>query len=221
MDLINKIKSYFKRKEKQKTYCDFNNHEIEEKKSDDIPDTKSDVVFTDPDLSSEGLELNKVPDKLPPEKTSKKKNKTKIIHSENRKKIRKISSNEDLYELFTGEQNPGVREYSVSVSSQLSAPGRNCRKDAKLRQRKVIDLHGLSSYEAERKIESSIIVYRQKGMGSIQFITGKGKHSKNMKPVLRSLAEKKAVELKKSGKICSFEWEKKHKKKSGSIIIYL
>jgi len=217
MSLIEKIKSFFSRKKRHQAVLKFRTDKekvLSEKKVDAL-------VFDQEVLSGEKEELNKTTKIISPKKFSKKKN--KILHPklEKKEEIRKISSKDDLYELFTGEKNPGINEYTPTQANQLMVPGKNCRKHAKLRQKKVVDLHGLSFYEASQKIENSFIAARLKGTGSIQFITGKGKHSKNMKPVLRSLAEKKAIEFKKDGKICSFEWEKKHKKKSGSIIIYL
>ncbi|MDY0359889.1 MAG: Smr/MutS family protein [Desulforegulaceae bacterium] len=219
MSLIKKLKSFFKKKIQKDSQ--FIVDEIKEEKPPELSDKKdTNFIFRHELIPNEKDGFNKVTKKnLQPKLVKKKKAyQTKV---ENKVKIRRISSKEDLYELFTGEKNPGINEYIPSQIKDLSNPGKNCKKEAKLNQKKVVDLHGLSSSEAVQKIENSIISAKHKGFGSVQFITGKGKHSQNMKPVLRSLAEKKAVEFKKRGKICSFEWEKKHKKKSGSIIFYL
>lgn len=222
MNFIKKIKFFFQKKKKIEIDYEFNS---DKENNSNEPCQKDSILNIEPlskDRDSGGeLKLKKVIEKKPSKNVLNKKKKTVLKKNQNKDKIRNISSKEDLYELFTGEKNPGISEYIPPQKNHIPIIDKNCRKEGKLKFGKVVDLHGLSSFEAAQRIENSIVSARQKGFGSIQFITGKGKHSKNMKPVLRSLAEKKAVELKKDGKICSFEWEKKHKKKSGSIIIYL
>jgi DNA-nicking Smr family endonuclease len=225
MGLLKKIISFFKKNEKS----------IESKNSiAEINEEKSEFEILPketPEIKKEVLPEKKVQPQKSPKKPKKKLNKKKsspqnitasLKKEEKPKQIRQISNQEDLYELFTGEKNPGIKEYVPPISSLKSfKPSKNCLKESKLRPQKVYDLHGMGFTEADKKIENSLMSAKLKGLGSICFITGKGKHSRNMQPVLRDLAEKKAVELKKKGAICSFEWEKKQKKKSGSIIFYL
>lgn len=223
MNLIAKLKSFFKKKEKTEEQKNYKPTYDSVKKDDNCLDNAENPS----EETEEKTPLEKVSDTVCKKETLRSKKKIPVKKSpspkpdKKKEKIRKISTQDDLYELFTGEKNPGIREYTPSGTVIFSRPSKNCRKSAKLKSQKIVDLHGLSFTEADKKIENSIISAKHKGHGSICFITGKGNHSKNMKPVLRNLAEKKAVEMKKNGKICSFEWEKKQKKKSGSIIIYL
>ncbi len=86
-------------------------------------------------------------------------------------------------------------------------------------QRKL-DLHGLTSLEAEAETERFISVAMSDGLKTVRVITGKGYHSLSG-PVLRDKIEILANLLKKNGKILSWKWEKKYKEKSGSIVFFL
>ncbi|MGM0609395.1 MAG: Smr/MutS family protein [Candidatus Muiribacteriota bacterium] len=158
--------------------------------------------------------------KLKYKKTTPKK-KVKISPAENKKKIKKIKSEDDLYELFTGKKNPEVYEYKPAKDD--GSKELNFHEKFKLYPppEKTVDLHNLRSFEAEIKIENTVVSARIKGIKTVCFITGKGTHSANNDSVLKKLAESMAVEYKKKGEIFTFRWEKKKKKKSGAIIFYL
>jgi len=57
-------------------------------------------------------------------------------------------------------------------------------------------------------------------LGAVRIIVGKGLHSQ-AGAVLPDAVEKKIVELKRAGRIATFSWEKKSKRASGSIIVFL
>ncbi|MGM0417381.1 MAG: Smr/MutS family protein [Thermodesulfobacteriota bacterium] len=153
--------------------------------------------------------------KKPPQK------KVKISPAQNKKKIKKIKSEDDLYELFTGNKNPEVYEYKPQKDD--GSRELNFHEKFKLYPppEKTVDLHNLRSFEAEVKIENTVVSAKVKGIKTVCFITGKGTHSENNDSVLKKIAERMAVEYKKKGEIFTFRWEKKKKKKSGAIIFYL
>ncbi|MDY0131439.1 MAG: Smr/MutS family protein [Desulforegulaceae bacterium] len=222
INLIKKIQSFFKKSKNFKGKKDLNDNKVNINFEPEFKEKEERVFPEKPDSSidSESVDKEKIKIAPPLKKISRKKNKA-LQKKRAKEKIRQISMEDDLYELFTGKKNPGIKEYSPSETIRYSKPDKNCLKTSMLKPQEIVDLHGLSFLEADKRIENKIISAKYKGVGSVQFITGKGKHSKNMKPVLRDLAEKKAVEMKKNGEICSFAWEKKQKKKSGAITFYL
>ncbi|MBU1017731.1 Smr/MutS family protein [Patescibacteria group bacterium] len=84
-----------------------------------------------------------------------------------------------------------------------------------------LDLHGLKAVEAESEIDSFIRTVHERGLKTVEIITGKGTHSKDSRSVLRDVAEEKIVDLKKHGLILHFKWENLRKTKSGVLIVYL
>lgn len=84
----------------------------------------------------------------------------------------------------------------------------------------TLDLHGLTSDEAEAITLRFIDNSERKDFKTLRIITGKGIHSID-KPVLRDKLEILSNKLKKEKTILFWKWEKKHKEKSGAIIIFL
>lgn len=85
----------------------------------------------------------------------------------------------------------------------------------------ILDLHGETALSAEQKTMSFVHTCIQRGLKTIQIITGKGLHSPGGVPVLPDVVEAKLVVLKQEGVIFNFRWEKKLKDKSGSVWVYL
>lgn len=83
-----------------------------------------------------------------------------------------------------------------------------------------IDLHGYSAVEAEKRTAIFIRNARRKGIRTVRVIVGKGLHS-NGKAVLPDVIEKKIIQLKQSRCVLGFKWEKKDKRKSGALVVYL
>lgn len=83
-----------------------------------------------------------------------------------------------------------------------------------------LDLHGLTSEEAERRVESFLLTARGKGLRTVKIITGKGLHSHG-DPVLRNLMDQMARALKSHGQIRNFVWENGQRERSGAVILYL
>ncbi len=83
-----------------------------------------------------------------------------------------------------------------------------------------LDLHGYTAAEADNATELFIRNARLKGILTLRIIVGKGLHSQG-KAVLPDLIERRIIELKKLDWVLGFSWEKKDKRKSGALIIYL
>jgi DNA-nicking Smr family endonuclease len=83
-----------------------------------------------------------------------------------------------------------------------------------------LDLHGNTVPEAEKRTEAFIENARRKKIRTVRIIVGKGLHSEE-KAVLPDVVEKKITRLKRKNWLLGFEWEKKDKRKSGALIVYL
>jgi len=83
-----------------------------------------------------------------------------------------------------------------------------------------IDLHGCNRKEAEQKADSFIYSARYKGLKTVRIIVGKGIHSRG-EAVLPDVIEKNIIALKKKQVVLSYCWEKRKKRKSGAVIVYL
>ncbi len=83
-----------------------------------------------------------------------------------------------------------------------------------------MDLHGYTAAEAQSGTEAFIRKARNKGIHTLRLITGKGLHSQG-KAVLPDVVERKLIELKQKKWVLGYKWEKKDKRKSGAVIVYL
>lgn len=83
-----------------------------------------------------------------------------------------------------------------------------------------LDLHGNRAPEAEERTVIFIERACVERILTVRLIVGKGLHSEG-DAILPSVVEKKLAELKRTGKILTFKWEKKEKHKSGALIVYL
>ncbi|MBF0573201.1 MAG: Smr/MutS family protein [Desulfamplus sp.] len=83
-----------------------------------------------------------------------------------------------------------------------------------------IDLHGYTSKEAESKTETYLRNCWRDGLFTVQVIVGRGIHSP-YGAVLPDLVEDLLIRLKREGIALWFEWDRRTKSQSGSIIVYL
>lgn len=83
-----------------------------------------------------------------------------------------------------------------------------------------LDLHGYTGREAGIKAETFIRNTRVRGLKTVRIIVGKGLHSTG-KAVLPDVVEAKIIDLKRKKWVLSYKWEKKDKRKSGALIVYL
>ncbi|MCP5103598.1 MAG: Smr/MutS family protein [bacterium] len=83
-----------------------------------------------------------------------------------------------------------------------------------------LDLHGFTAKEAEKRTETFIRNARRRGIRTVRLIVGKGLHSSG-KAVLPDVVEAGLIRLKRDGWVLSHKWEKKDKRKSGAVLVYL
>jgi DNA-nicking Smr family endonuclease len=83
-----------------------------------------------------------------------------------------------------------------------------------------LDLHGLTAKEATVAAGDFITGAIERRLNTVRVITGKGLHSQG-EPVLREIIEEKLLEWKAEGLVLAFQWERQHKLRSGSVIVYL
>lgn len=158
-----------------------------------------------------------------------------------KKGIAKIGEHADFYEIFKTERKSVKKKSFAEVLeenldqdklqeaiTQKTSKNRAAEPEAVLPDKEVkelppqqeIDLHGLTSAEAELKLESFFQTVKGKGFITVRVITGKGLHSDGP-AVLRNIAEQKIAELQKRNLVVSYRWEKKTREKSGSMIVVL
>jgi DNA-nicking Smr family endonuclease len=161
-----------------------------------------------------------------------------------RGQIRRLSADDNLLELF-GEQHaeqPGPTDTATeesfsslleeSITSVDQQEILSCKypesdiPDAQARRispgvvRAELDLHGCHVQEALVRVEAFIETCTLQGCDAVRIIVGKGLHSQ-AGAVLPDAVEKKIVELKRRGRVATFAWEKKYKRSSGSLFVYL
>lgn len=83
-----------------------------------------------------------------------------------------------------------------------------------------LDLHGFTSIRAAATVEMFIGKALRDEIQTVRVIVGKGLHSQG-KAVLPDVVERKLAELKRKEWVLTYKWEKKDKRKSGSLIVYL
>ena len=83
-----------------------------------------------------------------------------------------------------------------------------------------LDLHGYTAVAAEIKTRFFIQNCKQQGFFTLRIIVGKGLHS-DLGPVLPDVVEDVVRKMKKQNVVIFYEWDKKKKSKSGSILVYL
>jgi DNA-nicking Smr family endonuclease len=85
---------------------------------------------------------------------------------------------------------------------------------------KILDLHGHTGPEAQAATDNFILLAKEKGLKTLRIIVGKGHHSEG-KPVVPGVVEQRLYQLLRKGIVLDIEWEKKDKRKSGSVKVYL
>jgi DNA-nicking Smr family endonuclease len=162
-----------------------------------------------------------------------------------RDRIRTLDVHEDFYELFgarNGEDTapePSCEDeepFSRMLEAKLSGANqaeiiRQKYPEHPLESKKhqtgffakpqsELDLHGCHVHEALVRVEAFLETAAMQGMNTVLIIVGKGLHSQGS-AVLPDAVEKKIVDLKRRGRVAAFTWEKKHKRASGALLVYL
>lgn len=83
-----------------------------------------------------------------------------------------------------------------------------------------LDLHGFTAIGAQVKTRSFIQSCKYQGVFTVRIIVGKGLHS-DIGPVLPDIVEDVVKEMKQQDQVLFYEWDKKKKRKSGALIVYL
>ncbi len=83
-----------------------------------------------------------------------------------------------------------------------------------------LDLHGYNAIGAQLKLRSFIQTCKHQGFFTIRIIVGKGLHSEDG-AVLPDIVEDELKEMKKQNLVIFYEWDRKKKRTSGAIIVYL
>ena len=83
-----------------------------------------------------------------------------------------------------------------------------------------LDLHGYNAIGAQLRLRSFIQSCKHQGYFTLRIIVGKGLHSENG-AVLPDVVEDELKNMKKENFVISYEWEKKKKRQSGAIVVYL
>ncbi len=83
-----------------------------------------------------------------------------------------------------------------------------------------LDLHGYTAIKADLNVELYLRNAFRNGTYTVRVIVGKGIHSEDG-PVLPDVIEKRVNQMKNEKIVLAYEWDKKKKSKSGSLIIYL
>ncbi|MBF0201816.1 MAG: Smr/MutS family protein, partial [Desulfamplus sp.] len=83
-----------------------------------------------------------------------------------------------------------------------------------------LDLHGFTAAQAAARTESWVRQLWRGGFFTLRIIVGRGIHSQ-FGPVLPDVVEDILIRLKREGTVLWFEWDRKRKHQSGSVIIYL
>ncbi len=92
---------------------------------------------------------------------------------------------DDRQAIFSYIEKNGVYDKDASSSARHSTSRKVCRKHS---IRVVLDLHGIKSEDAARKVRSFITKSRKRGVREILIIHGKGNHSVNQgHPVLKKM----------------------------------
>jgi DNA-nicking Smr family endonuclease len=156
-----------------------------------------------------------------------------------RKGFRVLTDEHDLYQLFGEKKNSKQEDFGrifeesqqdkrqqfllqekKKISSEITTLTVSERIKSYPAPQLELDLHGSTALEAEKKTESFIENARREKIRTIRIIVGKGLHSQE-KAVLPDVVEKKIIRLKRKNWLLGFEWEKKDKRKSGALIVYL
>jgi len=159
-----------------------------------------------------------------------------------KKSIRVIDGTEDLYAVFSPDGPPpegpeadfaalleeslggqDMRHMLEEKGSGSSTVQQEALRDL-MRQypsaEDEIDLHGLTACAAVARAEAFIRSAQLRGLRTVRIIVGRGLHSQG-RPVLPDSVERTVVALKKSGPVLTFAWEKRAKRQSGALIVYL
>lgn len=83
-----------------------------------------------------------------------------------------------------------------------------------------LDLHGCTAAVADRRSADFLQDARRRGLWTVRIIVGRGRHSESG-PVLPDVVEDRLVALRRTGGILAYRWDRRDKRRSGAVIVYL
>lgn len=156
-----------------------------------------------------------------------------------KKGFRVLTDEQDLYQVFGEKKNSQREDFGrIFEESQQDIQQQVLLQEKKKISRKTtpltvqariktypapqleLDLHGSTAQEAEKRTVAFIENARREKIRTVRIIVGKGLHSQG-KAILPDVIEKQITRLKRKNWLLGFAWEKKDKRKSGSLIVYL
>ncbi len=158
----------------------------------------------------------------------------------NRHGIPRLDNQADLKRLFNAavDETEGGEALGETLEQSLAhdAPGLMKKKTGgffptrrlalkeKLRRypapQAQLDLHGFTAPKARQRADSFIRTTRADGLFTLRIIVGKGLHSEGG-AVLPDVIEDILMDFKREDIVLSYHWEKRVKRKSGAVIVYL
>lgn len=137
---------------------------------------------------------------------------------------KKNSKREDFGRIFEESQQDKRQQFLLQEKKKISSETTPLTVRERIKTypppQVELDLHGNKAAEAVKRTEAFIENARQKKIRTVRIIVGKGLHSGG-KAVLPDVIEEKIIRLKRKNWLLGFEWEKKDKRKSGALIVYL
>jgi DNA-nicking Smr family endonuclease len=175
----------------------------------------------------------------PPMQKKTKKKQQRSTPGRDKKGFRVLTAEHDLYRLFGVEKKSESKDFA-RMFNELQADRRQQRLLQEKKQsvdkpkpltvgerikdypapQAELDLHGYKAPEAEKRTLNFIRDARSRRIRTVRLIVGKGLHSQG-KAVLPEVIEKIILQLKRNKWVLGFNWEKKDKRKSGALIVYL
>ncbi len=83
-----------------------------------------------------------------------------------------------------------------------------------------LDLHGFTAPRARQRADAFIRTVRADGLFTVSIIVGKGLHSEGG-AILPDVIEDLLMDLKREDIVLAYRWEKRLKRKSGAVIVFL
>ncbi len=123
----------------------------------------------------------------------------------------------DWLETFSSPAQVEAALREKAKGSLGATPSKGERLKEYPKPQRGLDLHGMTSSEAERAAESFIRSATDQRLRTVKLITGKGLHSKDGRSVLRGAIDDLLLSLKRSGMVLEFKWERD----GGGVVVYL
>jgi len=137
---------------------------------------------------------------------------------------KKNSQQEDFGRIFEESQQDQQQQVLLQEKKKIASEAAPLTVQERIKTypapQMELDLHGSTAPEAIKRTVSFIENARREKIRTVRIIVGKGLHSQG-KAILPDVIEQQITRLKRKNWLLGFEWEKKDKRKSGSLVVYL